>query len=180
MVAVSAGAPTYSKMRDPSNLYAPPDADLSSEPRARGNLARYIIGIGFLLIALRDSFRLLSIGMLPKEVTVNFGVLFIAFTAVLMVSRVVVAIAFFLRRHFAWWLGMALVGYSIGSMIAAMWSRGVISILTAILPLFIIFIPHFAASVRETFDIDRRKLTLGVGLLAVFVVVRAMLPGAPY
>jgi hypothetical protein len=75
---------------------------------------------------------------------------------------------------------MALVGYSVGSMIAAMWTRGVLSIVTAILPLLIILIPHFAATVRSTFGIDRRKLMIGIGLAVVFAVVRAVSRSAPY
>lgn len=163
-----------------SNPYAPPVADLGSEPRPRGNVARYIIGIGFLLLALRDSARLLSIAQLPEELAIKFNALFVAITVVLMAARVAAALAFFLRWRFAWLSGMALVGYSIGSMIAAMWARGVVAIVTAILPLLIILIPHFATSVRDTFDIDRRKLTVGVALLLVFALMRALLPNAPY
>ncbi len=163
-----------------ANPYAPPVADLGSEPRPRSNVARYILGIGFLLIALRDSMRLLSIALLPEEFAIRFSALYIAITAVLMASRVLVALAFFLRWPFAWLSGMALVGYSIGSMIGAMRFGGVISVVAAILPLLIILIPHFAASVRDTFDIERRKLTIGVGVLVAFALMRALLPGMPY
>lgn len=167
-------------MTDSSSPYAPPTADLGSAPRARGNVARYVIGVGFLLLAIRDSLRLLSIAMLPEGIAIKFDALFVAFTVVLMVSRVVVALAFLLRWPFAWFLGMALVGYSVGSMIAAMWTRGMLFILTAILPLLIVLIPHFAESVRSTFQIDRRNLALGVGLLVGCAVVRTLLPNAPY
>lgn len=133
-----------------------------------------------MLLALRDSVRLLAITQVPEGVTIGFDAWALAITVVLLIARVAVALAFFLRWRFAWLLGMALAGYSIGSMIAAMWHRGVLAIVTAILPLLIILIPHFVASVRDTFDIDRRKLMIGAGVLAAFTLLRALLRNLPY